>query len=87
MYAKTFAELRALSQEELLQLHDDNTKNVVVGLSSIQQEIERRENEELTREMLDISRRVERLTRISVIAAVTSLLVAIASVIVALNAV
>ena len=87
MYAKTFAELRALSQEELLQLHDDNTKNVVVGLSSIQQEIERRENEELTREMLDISKRVERLTRISVIAAVTSLLVAIASVIVALNAV
>ncbi len=86
MMAKKYDDLRSMTKSELVELYDGHTQNTVVGLDWIRREIERREAEEQTAELMRLSRRMDRLTIINVALAAASLISAVASFIVALNA-
>jgi hypothetical protein len=79
-YAKVYAELRALSMQELVELYDAYTKNTVVGLSFIREEIARREAETQTAEIIRLTRVMKWLTvAIAVMTAISMVLVAVAT--------
>ena len=86
MMAKSHAELRRLTDEELIALYDAHTKNTVIGLNAIGHEIERRESERQSAEMTQLSRRMDRLTRFGVIVAVASLAASIVTLVLSLGA-
>lgn len=60
--AKTLAELKRLSKNELIKLHDDETPNTIVGVGFYREEIARREQEEHADTMLALTRSVQRVT-------------------------
>lgn len=62
MHAKKFAELKAMSLEELISQYDRDTPHVVLGLNFIREEIARREAEAQTERMLNLTRHVRDMT-------------------------
>ena len=60
--ATTLSELRALSREELVQLYDQTSTNVVVGLDFLREEIARREVDAQTAEIVKMTRHMRNLT-------------------------
>jgi hypothetical protein len=56
--ARTFAELRALSTDELIQLHDVEAGSTQVGLAYFRDEISRRDLMEATASIADSTREV-----------------------------
>ena len=72
--AKTIAELRELSDEQLIEEHDRATANVVVGISYYLDEIHRREVDRQQRQMLRLTWVVTVLTVINVAAVVVSVI-------------
>jgi len=72
--AKTITELRALSDEQLIEQHDQLAKNTVVGISYYLSELERRQVERQGRLMLRLTWVVTVLTVINVAAVVVSVL-------------
>jgi len=71
--AKTMAELRSLSDKELVQQHDMLARSTVVGISYYLSELERRTAERQGRQMLRLTWVVTALTVVNVIAVVVSL--------------
>jgi hypothetical protein len=72
--AKTIADLRALSDEQLIEQHDQLAKNTIVGISYYLSELERRPVERQGRLMLRLTWVVTVLTVINVAAVVVSVL-------------
>jgi hypothetical protein len=60
--ARTYAQLKAMSKEDLIAVHDALTPRVSGGVDYFRREIAYREQEEQTREMLRLTRQVTRLT-------------------------
>jgi hypothetical protein len=72
--AKTIAELRELSDEQLIEEHDLAATNTIVGISYYLDEIERRQVDRQQRQMLRLTWVVTLLTVVNVVAVVVSLL-------------
>lgn len=75
-HATTYAKLRALSTAQLVQLYDDTSKDTVVGLDSLREEIFRREAAEqtvaiskMTRQMRDLTIVITLLTIVNIVCA------------------
>lgn len=71
--AKTIAELRELSDEQLIEEHDLAATHTVVGISYYLDEIERRQVDRQQRQMLRLTWVVTVLTVINVVAVIVSL--------------
>ena len=61
--AETFAELRALPDEELIRLHDHHAKSVQVATKHYLEELARREQDRATQTMLKLTQEVHSFTK------------------------
>lgn len=71
--AKTIAELRKLTDDQLIEQHDDLAGNTVVGTAYYLSELERRRAEHQARQMLALTWIVAVLTMVNVAAVIISL--------------
>ena len=71
--AKTYAELRTLSDEELIRQHDMLATNTVSGTGYYLDELRRRESDRQGKQMLRLTWVVTMLTVVNVVAVIVSL--------------
>ena len=71
--AKTIAELRSLSDQELVEQHDKLAESTAVGISYYLSEIERRRVDRQGRQMLQLTWIVTALTVVNVVVVIISL--------------
>jgi len=77
MMAETVAELRALSDEELVTRHDQQALRTAVGTNHYLDELARRGQERQNDRMLEYTLSIERLTRVVTIATIVNVVAAI----------
>jgi hypothetical protein len=61
-HASTYAELKALSTEELVRIYDATAKSTEIGLAFLREEIVRRENAEQTAAISRMTKQMRNLT-------------------------
>jgi hypothetical protein len=71
--ARTITELKALSDDELIEQHDKLAENTAVGISYYLAELERRRVDRQNRLMLRLTLIVTALTVVNVVAVIASL--------------
>lgn len=74
MGAKTISDLRSLSDEQLIEQHDQLAQNTVVGISYYLEELERRQVERQGRLMIRLTWVITALTAVNVVAVIVSLI-------------
>jgi hypothetical protein len=71
--AETIAQLRELSDGDLIQQHDVLAKNTAVGIAHYLAELSRRDQQKTSDEMLEYTRAMDRMTkRITLLAVITT---------------
>ncbi len=71
--AETIAQLRELSDDNLIQQHDVLAKSTVVGTAHYLDELHRRDQQKTSEEMLEYTRAMDRMTkRITLLAVITT---------------
>jgi hypothetical protein len=82
--ADSLQELRALSTDELIARYDRLAPSTMEGLAFLRDEINRRDQDVVTQEMLRLTREMHRMTQVTTAATVIALVVAVGSLIIAL---
>jgi hypothetical protein len=77
MNAPTLQQLREMTDEEIIRLHDSHTHNTVIGLQFIHDEINRRNQDKQTVQMVRLTKQITVMTVIMTIATIANLIVAI----------
>lgn len=75
--AKTFADLRQMSREELIRKYDGISQGTSVGLDFYREEIARRDAEEATETILVLTRQMRNMTVAVVLLTVLNLLLVV----------
>ena len=60
--AQSYAELRRMTDDELIRKYDETAKQTMIGLDFLRNEVVRRESERATRQMLALTRQMRNLT-------------------------
>lgn len=82
--APSFQQIREISYDQLIQIHDQLTGNTVVGIQYYLDELKRRDLQDVADRSERLAQSVHRLTAVSTFAAVVALLVSIMALVVAL---
>jgi hypothetical protein len=77
MNAPSLAELRAMSDQELVRMHDDTKKKQHVGIEYFREELARRDRDRQTRAMLRYTRWITVMTVVMTIATIINVLLAL----------
>ncbi len=85
--AKTLQQLKELTTEELIQLHDKQAQSTGVGLQYYLDELGRREQDKLNQEMLRLTQQMQRMTVIMMWATLIALIIAILSFLVSIGSI
>ena len=79
-YFKSLAELRALSEEELIKQYDATATETVVGLDFLREELARRETAAATQSMVEMTRQMRHMTIIITVLTFVNAIAAIVAV-------
>lgn len=73
MAPKTYAELRGLTMDQLVELYDQNTEHVIIGLDYLRQELALREQEAQTGTIVRLTWAIAAMTLVVTVATIANL--------------